>query len=452
MRCFSSVRFELLGVVAIRVTLLIVLEFSATESLAQVDDADSLPTVRTGNSSSVLETVRKWGFEAEIIERRNEILVRASQDGDMASASLALELGADAKAKGPSSWTAIMSAAFGGHDELVRLLARNGGLAGQDEQLHVADDEMNVVLAALLGAQGKSFQRAARVLVALKEERPGILASGVARYREYAESLGYDKEFIAKYLPLERLPPLDYRLPSPLPEGVDGWEKVQRILKEEGLYDGVIDGRYNLDTALGMLAYIDGLEAALFNRCYEAYTRALKHRGNGQVFGGFSAFAHSLDGQDGAYRLVAGEGDIRRSDDKDKFLLNGAGYYMVVDFRPGDGYSISCRSSYPIKLEIQIDVDSIWAQRSMSFVRNVYYREKDGGHEIRKSKPDGSVYFFDRLPGMNLETSAGTSVDANLFGNDGDDRHIKLRVGDYRTLVGVVDLTEISDAAVQRDP
>jgi hypothetical protein len=228
----------------------------------------------------------------------DRLLLLAVEHSDLEGANLALANGASVGASASNGWSAMMLAALAGDEDILSLLVseleRDGadGLAIERNRT-VGEDKFDVVLAALVGEGGgpePDHQKVVELLDRLRTDLfDGSFPAGRVRlYRSVAERIGYDLSVVALALQLdadaergveqgplpEFLPALEYDLPFGIPSDREGWLKVQRTLKAEGLYDGNIDGIPGPGTYSALLSYIEPLQQILADRAIEAIRRS----------------------------------------------------------------------------------------------------------------------------------------------------------------------------------
>ncbi len=191
-------------------------------------------------------------FELKISkDEANDILLTASEAGDVEAARFALEQGAEVRAKAENGWTPLMLSALGGHLDVFEFLMANHALRRKNEMPYAVDG-ITVITAILVGKGGKEFE----MLKGIQGISPLLLTSRTKEYRAIAVTLGYPPK-ISSLFPLayKLLPALDNKLPFGLAPTTQVWKNVQRLLQSEGLYSGKIDGKPGPMTYRGLFAY-----------------------------------------------------------------------------------------------------------------------------------------------------------------------------------------------------
>lgn len=195
-------------------------------------------------------------------QRLDELLLRASEVGDIELVVTLLDQGADVNAVSPAGWTPLMYAALRSDRELYGLLRQSGGIPD-------AGQAVSVIQAAVLGAATNT--------VHIDESRDFIrylLQSGEAdsnpEYELLAEQLGLPtdlRDVLAQSTPVQYVQPFSIREDM----NRDEWQSVQRVLSEMGLYTSTIDGLPGAATRGALLTYfvdrIDDIESGQVYSC-----------------------------------------------------------------------------------------------------------------------------------------------------------------------------------------
>lgn len=217
-------------------------------------------------------------------EELTQILLLAAEVGDIDSLKFALEQGASATATAKNGLRASMLAALGGHAEAFKLLGDKNGLwvsseyyPGTTDLRPYEVDGIDEIQSILVGEGGGDHQNAIEMLAYVKKRYPERLSNTRHDYYTIAENIGYDQAVIDRFFELsyEPLP----RLENPFPRGKatpEKWKKVQRILKDKGLYSGKIDGKPGAQTYAGLYGYFRPMIEMIRENAIIAAQRAKK--------------------------------------------------------------------------------------------------------------------------------------------------------------------------------
>ncbi|WP_295807906.1 ankyrin repeat domain-containing protein [uncultured Nitratireductor sp.] len=278
-------------------------------------------------------------------EELDQLLLLAAESGDVAAARFALDSGASLDTKVPANgWSAVMLAALSGNPEIVEFLSTKGALGADDQPWETVGEGVDVVVAALVGEGGpeQDHDRAAEILGIVKQHRPVVFQKNTELYRQKALNIGYPTAFVRRHFPLIFLQPVDFRIPSPIRGGPDGWRELQMVLKEAGFYDAKVDGVPGRMTLAALSRYGVSRLKALHDSCATAARRALdefdiRTSATDQAKDGLLYIvAAAANAASGAGKIWLGEFRVAgRHDNEGHTALTEAGFVLELAARSG---------------------------------------------------------------------------------------------------------------------
>jgi len=218
-------------------------------------------------------------------------LFHAAEAGDVEAMRLAFAAGAELSDLNERGQTLLQVGVINQQWSVVQFLL---DLPAWARATAINEESAGHLLQAALLAPGGSPQRHFSVRAI-----GGLLAAGAiepdqfvaaapaqttdAGFRQLMQDLGLPILLLDRYFPpaIIELPPLEYSLPMNAPlDGIteEHWREVQQILRDEGLYDGPIDGIPGSGTFDGLYAYVVGLAPLLIERGQTAQRLAEERR------------------------------------------------------------------------------------------------------------------------------------------------------------------------------
>jgi hypothetical protein len=224
-------------------------------------------------------------------------LFLAAEAGDVEALRLAFSAGGDSNALNHQGQTVLQVALINQHWSVIQYFL-NLPTWARANALH-EEDVSNLLYAALLPPDGSPSRHfAVRAIEAflnreflepshfLNAAPPGTTNETL---RQLMQDIGLPLRSLDAHFPaaIARMPALEYQLPRAEPAGgitQEHWREVQLILRNEGLYDGPIDGIPGTGTFDGLYAYVIGLAPVIIERVRATHGMAIQgQNGYGQL-------------------------------------------------------------------------------------------------------------------------------------------------------------------------